>query len=273
MNFMRIKRRVALDTNVLAYAEGLNGADMKRTALELVENWPESAVLLPAQTLGELFDLLVRKARRPLAKARKAILRWRDAFSLIETPAEVILSAADLAADHQLSIWDAVILSAAAESGCRLLLSQMDLQEGFTWNGVTVTNPFAPKKNDLLIALLADNAQWLRPQRWLRLIGILAKSCDPQKLRNPLQPGAVPFRSVWVGSSNGAGPRALGCVARLRPSFARARSVNFTRKIYTQGDVRYPLWSRGLDVSGTAGGRTVRRLCGFPAVSGQSPSF
>ena len=40
---------------------------------------------------------------------------------------------------------DAVILSAAAESGCRLLLSQ-DLQEGFTWNGVTVTNPFAPRK-------------------------------------------------------------------------------------------------------------------------------
>ena len=48
--------------------------------------------------------------------------------------------------------------SAAAEGGCRLLRSQ-DLQEGFTWNGVTVTNPFAPKKNDLLIALLADGAQ------------------------------------------------------------------------------------------------------------------
>lgn len=39
-----------------------------------------------------------------------------------------------------------------------LLLSQ-DLQEGFTWKGVTVTNPFAREKNDSLIALLADNAQ------------------------------------------------------------------------------------------------------------------
>ena len=38
MNFMR--------KHVLAYAEGLNGADMKRTALELVERLPESAVLL-----------------------------------------------------------------------------------------------------------------------------------------------------------------------------------------------------------------------------------
>ena len=150
--------RVALDTNILAYAEGVNGADMKRTALELVEQLPGSAVVLPVQTLGELFSLLVRKAGRVPAKARKAILSWRDAFSLIETSVDVMLSAADLATDHQLSIWDAVILSAAAEGGCRLLLSE-DLQEGFTWKGVTVTNPFAAKKHELLAALLDGNAQ------------------------------------------------------------------------------------------------------------------
>ena len=150
--------RVALDTNILAYAEGVNGEDMKRTALELVEKLPESAVLLPVQTLGELFNLLVRKAGRASAKARKAILSWRDAFSLIETSTEVMLAAADLATDHHLSIWDAVILSAAAEGGCRLLLSE-DLQEGFTWKGVTVTNPFAPEKHELLTALLAGSGQ------------------------------------------------------------------------------------------------------------------
>jgi predicted nucleic acid-binding protein len=149
--------RLALDTNVLAYAEGVNGAEMKRTALDLVEKLPEGTVLLPVQALGELFSLLVRKAGRPPAKARKAILSWRDAFSLLDTSAEVMLAAADLATDHQLAIWDAVILSAAAEGGCRLLLSE-DLQEGFTWRGVTVTNPFAPKKHELLTALLGDKA-------------------------------------------------------------------------------------------------------------------
>jgi len=150
--------RVALDTNILAYAEGVNGEDMKRSALELVEKLPESAVLLPVQTLGELFNVLVRKAGRAPAKAREAILSWRDAFSLIETSAEVMLAAADLATDHQLSIWDAVILSATAEGGCRLLLSE-DLQEGFTWKGATVTNPFAPKKHELLTALFVGGAQ------------------------------------------------------------------------------------------------------------------
>ena len=149
--------RVALDTNILAYAEGLNGAGMKRTALGLLERLPQESVLLPVQTLGELFNLLVRKARRAPAKARKAILSWKDAFSLIETTTEVMLAAADLATDHQLSIRDSVVLSAAAEAGCRLLLSE-DLQEGFTWRGVTVTNPFSPSKHELLTALLTDAA-------------------------------------------------------------------------------------------------------------------
>jgi len=145
--------RVALDTNVLAYAEGVNGAQMRKAALELVERLPEGTALLPVQTLGELFNLLVRKAKRSPARARKAILSWRDAFPLIETSAEVMLAAADLATDHQLSIWDSVVLSAAAESGCRLLLTE-DMQEGFTWKGVTVTNPFATSKHELLAALL-----------------------------------------------------------------------------------------------------------------------
>jgi predicted nucleic acid-binding protein len=78
-------------------------------------------------------------------------------FPLIETSAKVMLSAADLATDHQLSIWGAVILSAAAEGGCRLLLSQ-DLQEGFTWKGVTVTNPFATPRHELLTGLLTNSS-------------------------------------------------------------------------------------------------------------------
>jgi predicted nucleic acid-binding protein len=138
--------RVALDTNILAYAEGVNGDTRKRTALDLVQNLPEGAVLLPVQTLSELFNLLVRKAGRSPAKARSAILSWRDSPNLD-------FRAADLATDHQLGIWDSVILSTAAEAGCRLLLSQ-DLHEGFTWKGVTVTNPFSTPKHELLADLL-----------------------------------------------------------------------------------------------------------------------
>jgi predicted nucleic acid-binding protein len=55
-----------------------------------------------------------------------------------------MLAAADLASDHHL----AVILSAAAEAGCRLPLSE-DSQEGFT--------VFLSAKHELLAALLVLN--------------------------------------------------------------------------------------------------------------------
>ena len=144
--------RVALDTNVLAYAEGTNGAAKKEAALDLIQKLPQGSTVLPAQTLGELFNVLVRKAKRPAASARAAILSWRDAFPVLDTSAAAIASAADLATDHQLGIWDAVVLATAAEAECRLLLSE-DLQEGFTWRGVTVTDPFSPHRHLLLNAL------------------------------------------------------------------------------------------------------------------------
>jgi predicted nucleic acid-binding protein len=145
--------KVALDTNVLAHAEGVNGAAKRDVAIDLVRRLPQDATVLPVQVLGELFNVLVRKAGRSRVAARGAILTWQDAFPLVETSPSVMLAATDLSTDHQLGIWDAVILCASAEAGCRLLLSE-DLQEGFTWGGVTVTNPFAALRHDLLQSVL-----------------------------------------------------------------------------------------------------------------------
>jgi len=145
--------KIALDTNVLACAEGVNGAAKRSVAIDLIRRLPQDATVLPVQVLGELFNVLVRKAGRSRVDARDAMLSWRDAFALVETSPAVMLAAADLATDHRLGIWDAVILSASAEAGCRLHLSE-DLQEGFTWGGATVTNPFAAVRHDLLQSVL-----------------------------------------------------------------------------------------------------------------------
>ena len=68
---------------------------------------------------------------------------------------EIVLSrAVDVAVDHQLATWDAVVLAAAAEAGCRVLLSE-NMQDGFTWGGVTIVNPFAPSPHRLLDDLMA----------------------------------------------------------------------------------------------------------------------
>jgi predicted nucleic acid-binding protein len=147
---------VALDTNILAYAEGLNGARAKASALRLLRRLSPDQTLIPVQVLGELFAVLVRKANRPRATAATAILSWGDAYPLVDTSSDVMVAALDLAVAHKLGIWDAIVLSAAADAGCRLLLSE-DLQDGFTWHGVTVANPFAPSRNPLLEALLSSS--------------------------------------------------------------------------------------------------------------------
>jgi len=150
--------KVAIDTNVLACAEGTNGAAMKDAALSLLHGLPAGTAVLAAQTLGELFNVLVRKGGRQPAAAREAVQMWADAYPVYPTSAGVIARATDQAVDHKLGIWEAVVLSAAAEAGCRLLISE-DLQNGFTWQGVTVANPFTPDGHPLLKALLTGPAE------------------------------------------------------------------------------------------------------------------
>ena len=147
--------RVALDTNLLAYVEGVNGEARQQSAITLLHNLAQGATVVPVQALGELYNVLVRKSGWAGDQARKAILTWRDAFPLAPTTETAIIAAADLAADHRLGIWDSLIVAVAAEGGCRLLLSE-DLQDGFSWRGVTVVNPFAGKPHPLLAAMLGE---------------------------------------------------------------------------------------------------------------------
>jgi len=144
--------RLALDTNILAYAEGVNGSSRKKAVLAILEKLPVEQTVVPLQALGELFAVLVRKAGRTPKQARDAVLSWQDSFASIETSAGVLAAAMELSVDHKIGIWDAIVLSASAAAGCRFLLSE-DLQDGFTWSGVTVVNPFTA---DALPRLLGE---------------------------------------------------------------------------------------------------------------------
>jgi predicted nucleic acid-binding protein len=149
---------VAVDTNVLAYAEGIDDAERQASSRRLMLLLSGEAVVIPVQVLGELYNVLVRKGGWSGQRARIAIAAWRNGFVVAPTTEAAIVAAFDLAADHRLSIWDSVILCVAAESGCRLLLSE-DMQDGFSWGGVTVVNPFASSLHPLFEAFLAGTAE------------------------------------------------------------------------------------------------------------------
>ena len=86
------------------------------------------------------------------------MIGWAAAIQLIDTSPEIVSDAMELTRDHQLYIWDAVILAASARAGCSLLLSE-DMHDGFAWGGVTVANPFATAYNPLLAKLLNEGGQ------------------------------------------------------------------------------------------------------------------
>ncbi|MFN2350231.1 MAG: PIN domain-containing protein, partial [Thioalkalivibrio sp.] len=135
------------------YGEGIGDEHRCELARLLVEKVPGEQVVLPAQTLGELFRVLTGKGGRKQQDARLAVLSWADCFEVADSTWSSFQSAFDLSADHGLQIWDALIMSVAAESRCRLLLSE-DFQDGFTYRGVTVVNPFSTSPDVLLEGVL-----------------------------------------------------------------------------------------------------------------------
>ena len=145
--------RVALDTNILAYAEGIGDATRRDASLDLLSHLPAESVLIPAQVLGELFRVLTGKTKCTPDAARSRALQWADSFEVSDSRWADFQSAFDLTNDHGLQIWDALILSITAGNGCRILLSE-DMQDGFTWRGVTVVNPYKATMHPLLASLL-----------------------------------------------------------------------------------------------------------------------
>ena len=146
--------RIALDTNILAYAEGVGEKSRCEAARELIEALPEDGVVLPVQVLGELHRVLTGKSKRAPHTVRQDVLRWSDAFHLADSTWSALAAAFDLVADHGLQIWDALILAVAAEQRCRILLSE-DLQHGFTWRGVSVVDPFVSPRHELLASVFS----------------------------------------------------------------------------------------------------------------------
>ncbi|PAX09033.1 PIN domain-containing protein [Sphingomonas lenta] len=150
--------RVALDTNILAYVAGVNRhpddaakIDASRTLLKRLRG--RASLVVPVQVMGELFVVLTR-AGASRGDARATVLRMTEAFGAADSSASALFSALDLVAAHQLQFWDALILNAAAEAGCTLLLSE-DMSNGFSWRGVTVLNPLAATTDDRLARLYA----------------------------------------------------------------------------------------------------------------------
>lgn len=141
--------KVALDTNVLAYAAGVNDQARQDRAQRLINAMDAADIVLPSQVAGELYTVLHRKDRRSREDAAAIVQSWIDILVLAVHSPTTFADALNLARDHEFQLWDALVVCVSAEAGCALLLSE-DMHEGFVYRGMTIANPFADPLHPVL---------------------------------------------------------------------------------------------------------------------------
>lgn len=131
---------VFLDTNIVVYAfDAADRAKQRRALAVLAEN-PDATI--STQVLLEWFVSVTRKLTPPLPPSQaQAALESLARLSVVPADTELVIRASRTAVDHQLSIWDAMVIEAAALAGCRTLMTE-DLTDGQTIRGVRIVNPF-----------------------------------------------------------------------------------------------------------------------------------
>jgi len=136
-----VRERTFLDTNILIYADDLDGGDQREVAREILRDALTTAGgVVSTQVLQEFFVIATRKLGIDAEIARRKVALVAQ-MELVQVRLDLILGAIDLHRLHRLSFWDALIVKSAASAGCSRLLTE-DLQDGQVIDGVRITNPF-----------------------------------------------------------------------------------------------------------------------------------
>ena len=133
------------DTNVFVYAYDTTAGTKRSAAKRLLERlWGSGEGVVSVQVLQELYVTLTRKAAPPLASAdARALVQDLATWRVIEPSRRDVLEAIDGAQRWRTSFWDAMILTAASKAGAAVVWSE-DLNDGQSYDGTTVRNPFRP---------------------------------------------------------------------------------------------------------------------------------
>jgi predicted nucleic acid-binding protein len=135
--------RVFIDTNVFVYLFDSDEPAKQQVARNLLDRIAsEATIVASTQVLQEFYVSVTRKLARPLPPDDAvAATRGIAAYHVAQVDPSMVFAAITLHQKETLSFWDALIVRAALQSGCELLLSE-DLQHGRRFGELTVDNPF-----------------------------------------------------------------------------------------------------------------------------------
>ena len=130
---------VFVDTNVFVYLYDHADPEKQRIARGVLTEQPEE-IVISTQVLAEFFWVVTRKLDLDPRTAREGV-RQMAMLRVVPVDHRLVLRATDTALSARLSIWDALIVEAAAAAGSDRLLTE-DLNDGRTMRDVQIVNPF-----------------------------------------------------------------------------------------------------------------------------------
>lgn len=132
-----------VDSNVIVYAFDRGEAEMRRIAADLLRRLAaEGTLCLSTQVLAEVYVTITRKAKKPLSPSEAIeLIDDLSTWPVCGSDAALVREAALLSRDAVLSLWDALIVVAAARLGATRIYTE-DLNDGQVIAGVEVVNPF-----------------------------------------------------------------------------------------------------------------------------------
>lgn len=133
--------RSFFDTNILIYADDASAPEKKRRSLALIaEHRRAGTGVVSLQILQEYFVAATRKLGVDPRIARRKVELLAE-FDVVAANVTDVLAASDLHILHGFSFWDALVVRAAKQSGCAVLLTE-DMQDAREIDGVRIVNPF-----------------------------------------------------------------------------------------------------------------------------------
>lgn len=133
--------RSFFDTNVLVYADDASAPAKQQRAVDLVaEHFRAGSGVLSLQVLQEYFVTVTKKLGIEAKIARRKIELLAE-FDVVTPDLADVFAAIDLHRLHDFQFWDALVVRAAKQSGCKVLFSE-DMQHGQEVEGIRIVNPF-----------------------------------------------------------------------------------------------------------------------------------
>lgn len=129
------------DTNILVYAQDPAEPGKRGIARQLIDDAiARDAFMVSTQVLLEFHATMLRRGMLTPAAALALVRAWAEQAVVTATP-DLLVRGFELQQNHSLSVWDALIVQAALDSGCTTLYSE-DLQHARQFGGLTLINPF-----------------------------------------------------------------------------------------------------------------------------------